>query len=297
MELTQLHYFKTVAKHESFTRAAQELHITQSALSRSVAQLEQEIGIPLFERKKGGRISVSRDGQFFLEHVLQVLNALENTVSAMQEMSGLEHGTVSLATTEEIYLQHILLNFMREHPNVRLNCRLQSPEQIRASLDDGSLNFAVSEYRIFGPDLEWTPLYRDRMTVLLPQGHPLENRADIALSELKEEHFVISNVGFGMESSVVRLCRMAGFAPHIAYEGSDNDLCGQLVAQGIGIMITPYSINVAVGSNPGAQQLRGIPVHDDFAVNEVGIVTRTGQFQSAAAAALRGRIEEFYAGL
>ena len=66
MEITQLHYFKTVAKFESFTRAAEELHITQSALSRSIAQLENDIGIQLFERRKGGKITLNRDGRFFL---------------------------------------------------------------------------------------------------------------------------------------------------------------------------------------------------------------------------------------
>ena len=63
MEITQLHYFKTVAKFESFTRAAEELHITQSALSRSIAQLENDIGIQLFERRKGGKITLNRDGR------------------------------------------------------------------------------------------------------------------------------------------------------------------------------------------------------------------------------------------
>ena len=108
MEITQLHYFKTVAKHESFTLAAEELHITQSALSRSIAQLEADIGIQLFERRKGG-VTLNRDGHFFLQHVIQVLNTLENTVSAVKEMAGLETGVVNISISEFIFIKHIIL--------------------------------------------------------------------------------------------------------------------------------------------------------------------------------------------
>ena len=94
MEITQLTYFKTVAKYESFTKAAMELHITQSALSRSIAQLESEIGVLLFERKKGGKITLNNDGRFFLQHVIQMLNGLDNTVAAVKERAGLERGVI-----------------------------------------------------------------------------------------------------------------------------------------------------------------------------------------------------------
>ena len=299
MEITQLTYFKTVAKYESFTKAAMELHITQSALSRSIAQLENEIGILLFERKKGGKITLNSDGRFFLQHVIQVLNTLENTVSAVKEMAGLERGVVNVALTEAVYITHILHRFILDFPDVRLNCRLQSEAQIKASLDDGTLNFAVSDHPIYGQDLEWSSLYRDQLSVMLPPGHPLCGRKCISAAELSNDRFIISNLGFGMESAVVKLCQQAGFTPRVVYEGTGEELCGQLVSDGIGVMIAPHSINLgrSAATGVGDPMTAAIPLSDAFAYNEIGIVQKSGQFQSNAALELFRRITDYFGAL
>ena len=153
MEITQLTYFKTVAKYESFTKAAMELHITQSALSRSIAQLESEIGVLLFERKKGGKITLNNDGRFFLQHVIQMLNGLDNTVAAVKERAGLERGVIQLALNEGIYIRHILRRFLLDHSNVQVNCTFLSDEQIKVGLDDCTLNFAICDHQIYGQEL------------------------------------------------------------------------------------------------------------------------------------------------
>lgn len=295
MEITQLHYFKTVAKYESFTRAAEDLHITQSALSRSIAQLEDDIGLQLFERRRGGRITLNQDGHFFLNHVIMILNTLENTVSAMKEAAGLERGIVTIAQSETVFVKHVIRDFLLSYPSVRLNCRLQSPEQIKSCLYDGTLNFAVCSEQISGADLIWEPLFHDHMTVLLPGSHPLADRERIYLAQLRQERFIIPNLGYGMNSQITDLCGLAGFVPHIVYEGLGDDLCGQLVTAGIGVMLAPFSISYGVRAlgverNP----VIGIPIADGFAQNEVGLIRKQGQFQSAAAQELMERLRTFY---
>lgn len=298
MEITQLHYFKTAARFESFTKAAEELHITQSALSRSIAQLESDIGIQLFERKRGGHITLNKDGLFFLHHVTEILNTLENTVSAVKEMSGLEQGIIDIAVTEAVFVKNVILDFMKDYPDIRLTCRLQSSEQIRQSLDDGSLNFAICDERIYGEGLEWQHLFTDHLTVMLPEDHPLRERSSLRLEELKEEHFIISNIGYDMESKIVQLCKRAGFSPYIVYEGTGEDLCGQLVSQGTGIMITPYSISASLHYlNKQLPIQGGIPLNESYATNEIGIITKKGQFQSQAAEALSEKIREHFQSL
>lgn len=298
MEITQLHYFKTVAKYQSFTRAAEELHITQSALSRSIAQLEDDIGILLFERKKGGKITLNRDGSFFLHYVVQVLNTLENTVSAVKEMAGLERGVVNIAISEFIFVKNIVYDFLVEHPNVRLNCRLQSQKQMRDSLEDGTINFALCKNPISGAEFHWQPLFLDRMSVVLPQNHPLAGRKSLYLDELRQEHFIVSNLGFDMSSEMIRMCHLAGFEPYIVYEGSGEDLCGRLVGAGVGVMLAPYSITQGVGlMGVDMVPLPSIPLADDFAETQIGAVMKWGQFQSEAALSLFDRIADFYASL
>ena len=304
MEITQLHYFKTVAKYESFTKAAQELHITQPALSHSVSTLEKEIGFLLFERRKGGRITLNKDGRFFLSQVINILNSLENTVSAVREMAGLQRGVIDVAISESIYLNSVIYGFLMEHPNVQLNCTLQSPGQMKASLDDGTLNFAVCNAPIAGADLTWEPVYRDQMTIMLPQNHPLAHRKRLSLRELNNASFIVSHLGYDMSSETFNMCRLAGFEPRIVYKGSSPDLAGLLVSSGLGVMLTPYSISASMMSFQPPEPARKapeealnvvcIPLTDDFAAGDIGIVMKSGQFHSEAAQAFYRAILDFY---
>lgn len=302
MEISQLHYFKSVAKYESFTRAAEELHITQSALSRSIAQLETDIGFPLFERNKGGRIRLNQNGKFFLYHVIQVLNDLENTVSAVRAMTGLDQGTVNIALSETVFLKNIFYEFLLDYPDIRLNCRLQSNDQMREGLDDGTLNFAVCESPVVGASLDWQHLYTDPMTVIMPVSHPLSGRKSLHLHELCNSHFIISNIGFNMSSLFHTMCNRAGFEPYVIYEGGGEDLSGMLVAAGLGVMLAPYSISSGVreldiDQTVDSTKVVSIPLVDQFASCEVGIAVKQGQFQSDAALALYERIIDYYASL
>ncbi len=304
MEITQLHYFKTAARYENFTRASQELHITQSALSRSISSLEEEIGFPLFERKRGGKITLNPQGRFFLKYVTNILNSLENAVDAIQEMTGLENGSIKIGVSESIFLKQVFYSFLCRHPNVRLSCTLQSPEQMKESLLDGTIHFAITKAPIDHADLVWTPLYEDRVTVMLPPGHPLEGRKSIALSELKNEHFIISNLGYDMESEFITLCHHCGFAPYVVYEGSGEDLTGLLVTAGLGIMLAPYSVSVGLlellqlrDGIKENQNVPGIPLSDPFSRSRIGIVMKREPFLSMAAKELYQDITSYYQNL
>jgi len=294
MEITQLHYFKQVAEYENFTKAAETLHITQSALSRSIAQLEDDIGFQLFERK-GSRIYLNSNGKFFLREVITVLNSLENAVSAAKEMSGLEKGIVRIAVSEAIFIKHLIGEFLKDFPDARISCLLLSDEQIKAGLNEGTLNFAIAKKPISGPELVWQPLFEDRMMVVFPREHPLASRESIYLSELVNEKFIISNIGYNMDSQVIDICARAGFTPYIVYEGAGEDLAGKLVAENIGVMIAPYSTSYGVtlfkhDSSPEV----GVPIMDSFSVSEVGVVMKRGLFQSVAALTLYDRIVEHF---
>lgn len=298
MEVTQLHYFKTVAQCGSFTRAAETLHITQSALSRSIASLEDDIGFPLFERR-GNRIHLNQNGRFFLCRVTEILNTLERTVDATKAMAGLERGVVRIAISETIFLKHILREFIHAHPEVRVSCQFQSPDQIKSSLEEGMVNFAVTRDPIVGPDLVWTPMFTDQMMVMFPNGHPLAHRDSVYMEELSQERFIISNVGYQMTSKVQEMCNLAGFEPYVVYEGAGEDLCGILVGEGMGVMIAPYTItcgvqalNIKNDKDPG-----GVPIRDDFARYQIGICSKFGSFQSEAALELHHAITSYYEAL
>ena len=295
MEIVQLNYFKAIAQYGSFTRAADVLHVTQSALSRSIAALEQDIGFPLFERK-GNHIFLTMDGEACLTAAIEALNMLSSTVDATRARAGLEYGAVRIGIAESVFLKNIIRDFLLEHPNVHIFCKILSEGQIRRSLEEGEINFAVTRERPVGPKIQWEEIFSDRMMVRFPADHPLAGRDGVHLSELSEDHFIISNVGYDMQSEIVALCHLAGFHPHITYEGCGEDLAGLLVDDGLGIMLAPYSIGQGVKAlgNAMSHIPAGVPIMDDFASSKIGIATKKGQFQSDAARKLMEMICGYY---
>ena len=296
MEITQLRYLKEVARQESFTRAAELLHITQSALSKSIAKLEDEVGVKLFERD-GNRIHLNPFGKAMLRSSDQALVDLENGLKQVREMAGLEQGTVRVGVGAEVFIKHLVKEFLLRHPNVSMTCLLQSPEQMAASLEEGTMDFVVTTDPVDGSGINWQPIYTDQLTVLMSERHPLSERESIFLEELANDRFVISNMGPGMRSNAYELCRKAGFEPKVLYEGYDTEITGDLVAQGAAVMITPHSITEGVRrfmAENDPKPTVGIPLADSFTYKEIGIAAKQGHFQSAAALAFYEMIVNYF---
>ena len=296
MEIMQLRYLKEVARQESFTRAAELLHITQSALSKSIAKLEDEVGVKLFERD-GNRIHLNPFGKAILRSSDQALVDLENGLKQVREMAGLEQGTVRVGVGPEVFIKHLVKDFLLRHPNVSMTCLLHSPEQMTANLEAGTMDFVVTTDPVTGSGINWEPIYLDELTVLMSERHPLSGRTSIFLEELANDRFVISNMGPGMRSNAYELCRKAGFEPKVLYEGYDTEMTGELVAQGAAVMITPRSITEGVRRFMGAHAPKpavGVPLADAFTHREIGIAAKQGHFQSAAALAFYEIIVNYF---
>ncbi len=296
MEIMQLRYLKEVARHESFTRAAELLHITQSALSKSIAKLESEVGVKLFERD-GNRIHLNQFGKAMLRAGDQALVSLESGLNQVREMAGLESGSVRVGVGPEVFIKHLVKEFLLRHPNVSMTCLLQSPEQMAASLEEGTIDFTVTTDPVEGSGINWEPVYTDHLTVLLSDQHPLAHRESLFLEELAHDRFIISNMGYGMQSDAYNLCRKAGFEPKILYEGYDTEMAGDLVARGAAVMITPHSITEGVHrflAENAPKPAIGIPLLDPFAYKKIGIAAKQGHFQSAAALAFYEMIVNYF---
>ena len=285
----QLRYFKEVARQENISRAAETLHITQSALSKSIAKLEDEVGLQLFERQ-GNRIHLNHFGKIMLRYADRITLDLRSCQSELRELAGLESGPIRVGLSGDVFIKHLVKDFLLEHPGVSMTCLLQSNEQMAASLEDGTIDFTVSTDPIEGTDLIWEPVYTDQLTVLIGQNHPLAQRESLYLKELSNERFIISNMGYGMRSSTYDLCRQVGFEPQVLYEGYDTEMAGDLVARGQAVMITPHSISLGVSrflADSPRKPAVGIPLVDFFTHKNIGITSKRGHFKSAA-------VKEFY---
>ena len=297
MELVQLRYFKAVAQYQNFTKAAEKLHITQSALSKAISRLEDEAGMQLFTRS-GNKISLNTFGKLFLSRVEQSLTELDDGLREIRERSGLEKGNVSVAVSETVIFPKLIDDFLTLHKDVSMKIQLLSPGQMQEQLMSGNLDFAVSDENISNAEITWNPLYRDRMSVMLPSGHPLAGRDKIYLDELKNERFVIGNSSYGRESYTRKMCAEAGFSANVLLESYNYEMNGILSMKCMAVSLAPFSTTCAAqfanGYNNCIDPLVIVPLADEANPRTIGVAVKKGHYSSHAAQEFFSMVVDYY---
>lgn len=299
LDVLQLKYFKTVAEVGSFTRAAEALHMTQSALSKSIAKMEDEIGVRLFERE-GNRITLNRFGQRFLHDSISLISGMDDCVHAVREMASMERGEVTVGISKDVYIDHLIRQFLIDFPDVSFHCYLLSPEQMHDGLENGTVDYVLTTLPSLGASIHWQDLYLDQLEVMLSAKHPLAGEKSLHLDQLRGERFIVTNSNYNMENIVQNLCAQAGFVPRILYEGTSTDMPMYFIGNGDAVMITPRSITDGVR--------RAVPVKDAIKiiplVNEydgmrkmIRAAFKEEHYQSIAAQTFYDRMVEYYSSL
>lgn len=297
MELSQLEYFKAASHYSSFTQAAEAMHITQPALSKSMSKLEKELGTALFDRG-GGKLRLSSAGRAFLVWCNQALMAVESGVREISDISGTGGGVVRIGVSEAIFIRHLVRDFLKSHNNAGLQCHLLTHEQMCTAIYEGTLDFVVSRGALYGPDLFWSPVYEDTIAALLPAKHPLAKRPYIRLEELANEFFIMGDLNYEMESFVYRMCYDAGFTPKIRYEGHESDVAGMLEALENTVMLVFSSTTFGVRSDMvPSPDIVGVPIMDITEPQQIGMGFRSNRYQSAAAQDFYEMVESYYRSL
>jgi LysR family transcriptional regulator, transcription activator of glutamate synthase operon len=243
MELQQLRYFREVAEREHVTRAAENLFVSQSAISRAVTQLEEELGVPLFYRT-GRAVVLSPYGRSFLEYVIRAINVLESGKSSLLEQIGEESGTVSLGFLHSLGIEmvpRLIKEFRRKHPRIQFTLLVQrSGEMLMEELVAGSIDLCLSVPGMFEQnDVRWSHLLDEELLIAMPQTHRLAARRTLNMRALSSEPFLTLSPEHTLRIIFDRLCADASFLPKIAFEGMDIATLRGLIAAGLGIGLLP----------------------------------------------------------
>lgn len=244
VELRQLRYFVAVAEREHISEAAEHLHVAQSAVSRQIANLEAEMGAELFERI-GRNVKLTPIGKVFLEHSLIALEAIDFAKKQIDEYLDPEKGTIKIGfptSLASFLLPTVISAFKKEHPNVSFHLRQGSYRYLINAVKTRELNLAF-----LGPVpnkddvIDTKILFTEKISALLPASHPLAEKHDIQLSDLRNEEFVLFPDGYILNKVVVDACQSVGFTPKVSSEGEDMDALKGLVAASIGVTLLPES--------------------------------------------------------
>ncbi|ARZ65204.1 MULTISPECIES: LysR family transcriptional regulator [Bacillus] len=241
MELLQLKYFKTVARTEHITKAAQELHISQPALSVTISRLEEELGVPLFDRI-GRKIQLNTFGKAFLKQVDTALEALEVGKRQVTDMAGLEHGSVFIATTTLNRVSELLTPFLALYPHINFRITQASTEELKVQLlEKGEIDFCFTPSPIEQPGIYSLPLMTEEIVLAVPSTHRLKDRHRIKLSEVADDPFISLKPGYSFREITDNFCRLAGFTPNIVCEGDEPAAISGLVRTGLGVAFLPIA--------------------------------------------------------
>jgi DNA-binding transcriptional LysR family regulator len=248
VELRHLRYFIAVAEELHFSRAAERLCMAQPPLSQQIQQLEQDLGVLLFQRKTKRQVQLTEAGQVLLQEAYQVLAHLERAARLTQQTGQGERGQLAIGFTSPIacsLLPGVLRQFREQFPAVRLVLHELTTAQQEQALHDRLIQVGFG-YPPFADDrLNRRCVLQEPLVVALPNGHPLAKRTRrVAIASLMNEPFILfpRDLGKGLYDQILRLCQQAAFMPNVTQEAVQMQTILSLVSAGMGISLVPSSM-------------------------------------------------------
>ncbi|WP_297633192.1 LysR family transcriptional regulator [uncultured Clostridium sp.] len=238
MELLQLKYFMKVAQVQHMTKAANELYISQSSLSRTISRLEEDLGTELFKRD-GRRIKLNECGEAFLKRVENAFYEIEQGKREIDKLKGIEKKTIVVGATITRLLPDVFQEFLRERPNIRFKLFQLSTKEIEKELEEGKIDFAISTPLIEKDGVISKELKKEKFFLATSKKHPLAKRKRINIEELETEIFIALSTEYTFQKNIEEMCIANGFTPNIMFESNDIEVLFKLVLDDFGIAIMP----------------------------------------------------------
>lgn len=241
MDLHQLQVFQAAVRQGSFTRAGEELHLSQSTVSQHIKLLEDELGCPLFLRV-GRRVVVTEAGRVLLQYAERIFRDFQNAQMVMREMSALKRGTVRLGvgpTTLTYRLPRTLAEYKRKFPGIELVVLAGTTEFLIEALRSDHLDLAIIMSPAPHLGLTMTPLGLEELVLVLNRAHPLARKRTLEPHDLSSLRFILYGRHTAMQNLIDRYFESLGVAPRITMEVENNEAIKSLVRLGLGASILP----------------------------------------------------------
>lgn len=233
----QLQVFEAVARHLNFTRAAEELFLTQPAVSMQIKQLEEQIGQPLFEQM-GKKIHLTDPGQEVYRYSQAISRQLDEMEKVLEEMKGLRQGrlTLAVASTANYFLPNLLGVFSQRHQGISVDIEVTNRENLLKALAANTIDFAIMGQPPGDLGLTASPFLDNPLVVLAAPDHPLAGQHDIPPERLAQETFILREPGSGTRATHERFfAEHGGITFSRTMEMNSNEAIKQAVQAGLGL--------------------------------------------------------------
>jgi DNA-binding transcriptional LysR family regulator len=277
MNLQHLNYFLAVAKTSSFSRAADEMHVTQPTVSSGVGDLERALGVKLFNR--GGRqVSLTMEGRTLVTYGIQIQDLVESTEDRIKRSDvlpgeGFQFGAIDAAVT--YLLPDLLKDYMRIYPGVEISVQVAPSRYLVEDLLLNRSEFGVISLPFSHPKVETVSIHGDSMPLVTGAGHVFATRSSVSLAEVATEPLILFHADSVSRKIVDERFAEAGLSPRVVMEMRSPEAMRKLVEVGVGISFLP-SLTVQDSLKSGA--LKDIAVDGISFSREIGVAWRAGRY-------------------
>ncbi|MFY3792105.1 LysR family transcriptional regulator [Ureibacillus sp. MALMAid1270] len=293
MEIQQLEYFKIVAEMQHMTHAAERLSISQPALSKSISNIEQELGVPLFDRQ-GRSIILNRYGKLFLESVDIILDEFSKAKEEISELIKPGFGEVSFGFIHTLGMSVVptlMAHIPEKYPNMKFTLTQSASYNLLKGLEEGNIDLCLSQKiqsKIM--DIQWVELWSEELFVIVPNTHRFASRESIKLKEIKDENFISIKRGNALRKIVDEFLEKAGITANTTFAGEEMHTVAGFVGAGLGVSLIPD----IKGLNE--YNVTKIRVTEPICERKIGVSWAKGRYLSPAATQFKNYLVEYYTG-
>ncbi|MBC8338416.1 MAG: LysR family transcriptional regulator [Alphaproteobacteria bacterium] len=293
--LKQLSSFEAVARLRNFTRAAEELNLSQPAVSMQVKQLENQVQSPLLEQR-GRTLELTEIGLLVLDHARAVLDEIDALSAAVDSMKGMKRGKLRLSTVTTVtyFMPTLLRTFCQRHPEVDVIVNVANRQDQLQQIQDNETDIAIMGRPPDDMALTAIPFLKNPLVIVAPREHPLAKKKNIPVERLTGEPFLMREVGSGTRGAMERFFREKGVTITTSIEVSGAEALKQGVQAGLGLaLLSRDSVELELTLGRLVElDVKGLPIQRDWY-----LVHRSKKRLNTPAAAFKVFIEEDAAGL
>ncbi|MFO7783781.1 MAG: LysR substrate-binding domain-containing protein [Thermodesulfobacteriota bacterium] len=284
INLNQLRVFYHAARHQNFTRASEDLHITQPGVTAQARLFEEACNLVLF-KKKGRRVFLTDEGRMLYEYARKIFEIEQELEAAVEDLRKLKRGVLRLGTTKayaRYFMPALITGYHKQYPNIRIILDEGSSRDMTRSLLDFRNEIAVIARAEDHPEVAFTPFSQEELVLIIPPGHPWTQRKSVRIEELALEPIIMKDIGSGTRRVINGLFTQSGYEPNILMETSNTEFIKDLVHRGEAVS---FLVRESVAAELQAGRVGSVPLEGRHLTLDVSIAHLKDQRLSPAAKA------------
>lgn len=281
MDIRHLEYFVEVARQKSFSKAASITHVSQSAISKMIKDLETELGTSLFNRTSK-YVQLTDAGMIFLDQAQQVVVMFQNLTTEFENKIKMEKGKIFIGLppiTSSTIFAELLGEFKKKYPQIEISLSEYGSKKVALAIQDGTLDIGVICIEPDNQYVDSLSFTKDPLFVIVSSQNPISQLPSIELASLSNESFVLYSEDFSLHDEIINQCKNVGFSPNVIFETSQRELMTQIVAANLGIAFLPSEVCKELDST----RIVSVPLIQPQIIHNMSIIWKKGRFMSHAA--------------